>query len=76
MKRISLIFLVLNIFILVFVPIIFVQIFNFYPNLDSSENGLGVYPLLAILYGTVGLMVTLPFALIMLILNAWFNRNK
>ena len=75
-EKISLVLLLFNLVLLVFIPIIFVGIFNFFPNLDSTENGIGAYPLLAVILGGYSLIVTAPFAFIMLLINVVGNMIK
>lgn len=72
----SFVLFLLSLFVLVVIPIIFVVIFNIFPNLDSTENGLGAYPVLAVIAGGYSLMVTAPFACIMVIINGVGNLIK
>lgn len=76
MKKIfvvSQVLLIINIFILIVPTSIFLFIFKIFPNLDSSENGLGVYPLICMIWGIAGLLITIPFALIMFLLYMWYK---
>lgn len=79
MKKIyivSIIPLLINLFVLVVVPIIFVLFFNLFPNLDGSENGLGAFPLLCVILGGYSLFFTIPFAIIVSIFNFLYYLIK
>jgi hypothetical protein len=79
MKKIyivSIIPLLINLFVLVAVPIIFVLIFNLFPNLDGSENGLGAFPLLCVILGGYSLFFTIPFTIIVSIFNFLYHLIK
>ncbi|EOI06896.1 hypothetical protein UAY_00238 [Enterococcus moraviensis ATCC BAA-383] len=77
MKKVFLLSQVLfaiNIIILIIIPAIFLILFNIFPNLDSSENGLGAYPLACFIWGIAGLMLTIPFAVVMAITYAIYKK--
>ncbi|OTN88445.1 hypothetical protein A5819_000926 [Enterococcus sp. 7E2_DIV0204] len=77
MKKIFLVSQVLfaiNIVILIIIPAIFLFLFSIFPNLDSSENGLGAYPLACFIWGIAGLMLTIPFAVIMAIIYVIYEK--
>lgn len=76
MKKIfvvSQILLVINIFVLIVPTSVFLVIFKLFPNLDSSENSLGIYPLVCTIWGIASLLITIPFAFIMLLLYMWYK---
>jgi len=68
-RNISLVLFLISIFILVFIPFVFLVIFKIFPHLDASENGIGAMPLLAIFLGAFLLSVTGPFMFIMLMID-------
>lgn len=70
--KLSTLFLILNLFLLVFIPIMFVIIFNLFPNLNGTGDGLGAYPLLCVILGGYGLFLTVPFFLIMLCIHIFY----
>lgn len=81
MKKIymlSIVPLFINLFVLVVMPIMFVIIFNLFPNLDSTENGLGAFPLLCIIVGGYSLFLTIPFAIVVATFNFFYHfiKNK
>jgi len=64
----SQILLAINLFILIVPPSVFLIAFRLFPSINSTENGLGAYPLFFIVCGIVGLFVTIPLSAIMIVL--------
>lgn len=78
MKKIfivSQVLLAINLFILIIPTSILLVIFSLFPNLKSIENGLGAYPLVFIVCGITGLIVTIPFSFIMIIVYMWYKSR-
>ena len=73
---VSQILLFINMVILIVLPAIFFLIFKLFPNLDPSEDGLGVFPLACIMYGLFGLPVTGLFAIITTIIYICYLYKK
>ncbi|MEI5991872.1 hypothetical protein A5881_003411 [Enterococcus termitis] len=76
MKKIfivSQVLVAINLFILIIPTSIFLFIFYLFPYLGSIENGLGAYPLLFVICGGAGLLVTIPFSFVMIILYLWYK---
>ncbi|MGX7244522.1 hypothetical protein ACWOC1_06700 [Enterococcus quebecensis] len=76
MKKIfvvSQVLLAINLFILIVPTSAFLIAFQLFPNLDSTENGLGVYPLLFMIYGFAGLFVTISLSIIMIVVYTWYK---
>lgn len=73
---VSQILLGINIGILIVIPLIFLLLFKLFPNLDPSENGLGVFPLVCIIYGLVGLPITGAFAIGMAIIYRLYLHKR
>ncbi|WYJ83097.1 hypothetical protein IGL98_000399 [Enterococcus sp. DIV0840] len=73
---VSQIFLFINILILIVIPLIFFLIFKLFPNLDQSENGLGVFPLVCIIYGLYGLPITGICAIVIAIIYMLYLHKK
>ncbi|WYK00029.1 hypothetical protein A5821_001123 [Enterococcus sp. 7F3_DIV0205] len=70
---VSQVLLAINLFILIIPTSILLVIFSLFPSLKSFENGLGAYPLFFIVCGITGLIVTIPFSFIMIILYMWYK---
>lgn len=62
--KLSIFFLMFNLFVLVIFPILFMIIFNLFPNLNGTEDRLGAYPLFCVIIGGYGLFLTGPFFLL------------
>lgn len=76
MKKIfilSQVLLAINIFVLIVPTSAFLIAFQLFPNLDATENGLGVYPLLFMIYRFAGLFVTIPLLLVMIVAYMWYK---
>ncbi|MCA5012490.1 MULTISPECIES: hypothetical protein [unclassified Enterococcus] len=78
MKKIfiaSQVLLAINLFILIVPPFVFLIVFKLFPGIDSTENGLGAYPLFFMICGIAGLFVTIPLSAIMIVLY-WLYKYK
>lgn len=66
---------IINLFIFFILPPIFRIIFYLFPNIDSTENGMGSYPLFFTLFGFASLIVTGPLAFLTSAAYAWYKHR-